>query len=157
MSRARDLQTWMAQYKYEQESTEFEVAPFVDWLIAKGVELPTPPTPKEMMAKEVSRAARDEKRHDDDGKEYRANLAVHVGTGDQRQVVWVDIDRASRHRMEQNLTQRREQIVGDVVNLARDVDHWNKKNPNQLALVFEPDFGFDLQLAKTPSDLAKAS
>jgi hypothetical protein len=157
MSRSRELQKWMAQYKFEQDSAEFEVAPFVDWLIAKGVKMPTPPTPKEMMAKEVSRAAREEKRHDEDGQEYRANLAVHVGTGDERQVVWVDIDKASRNRMEQNSTQRRDQIVGDVVNLVRDVEHWNKQNPTQLPLFVETDFGFDLEMAKAERRLPKAS
>jgi len=155
MSRSSELQKFMSQYKFENDTVEFELLSFVDWLIAKGVKMPTPPTPREMMAKEVSRVARQEKRHDDEG-EYRANLAVHVGTGVQRQVVWVDIDKASRERMEQNATQRREQIVGDVVNLARDVDHWNKHNPNQLPLFVETDFGFDLELAKASRDLAKA-
>jgi len=157
MSRSSELQKFMAQYRFEKETSEFDTDSFVDWLAARDVKFPTPPTAKEMMAREVSRAAREERRRDEEGNEYRANLAVHIGTGDQRQVVWVDIDKASRNRMEQNATQRREQIVGDVVGLVRDVEHWNKHNPNQMALFVETDFGFDLELAKAARVIAKAS
>jgi hypothetical protein len=65
---------------------------------------------------------------------------------------WVDIDEAARKPMVKSLVARREQIVGDVVQLDLDAEHWNSIHPDQEPIVMPADFTDDIEWRKNGSD-----
>jgi hypothetical protein len=71
---------------------------------------------------------------------------------------WIDIDEAPRRTMHKSLVQRREQMVGDALQLSLDMDHWNDRNKNEEPILLPLDFEFDVQLRKMgTSDVGEAS
>lgn len=58
---------------------------------------------------------------------------------------WVDIDEATRRQMNKCLVQRREQMVGDAVQITLDADHWNVAHAEEEPIVMEMDFAEDVQ------------
>ena len=121
-----------------------------------GWKMPKPQTSEEILAKKFSRAARTETRVDPEtGERYRVNHAV-VEDGSQM-TLWVDIDDAPRHVMHKSVTNRREQVVGDLLQLTTDVEHWNRKNPSQEPLQIPLDFGPDIEWRKFGGDAGTAA
>lgn len=116
--------------------------------VGKGWKLPTPKSPIDILAEQFSKAAREEYRRDDvTGRPYRANLAVVVNQGKpgEQYTLWTDIDSAPKTVAKKSFQQRREQMVGDAVHLADDVDHWNRVNQNEEPITLELDFGPDVE------------
>jgi hypothetical protein len=128
----QQMQRIIHQFKYETGKKEVDMHDVVKWAIAHGWPLPTPADPLERLAQEFSRAAREEIRHDEaTGKPYRANHAIVVMRDDKQSAWWFDIDEdPPREKMLRALVQRREQMVGDGVQLALDADHWNSVDGN---------------------------
>jgi hypothetical protein len=107
-----------------------------------GYKMPVPKTPIELLAAQLSDAARVETRIDSKtGRPYRANLAVTTPQG----VLWTDIDEAPRHVAHKSFTQRREQMVGEAVQLTLDIDHWNSVNPADMPIDMPMDFAPDIE------------
>lgn len=144
-NRAEKRYIWN-RYKEETGKTEINVRELVDYAIAKGwIAAPTPIDPRDRLAKEFSEAARDEIRHDKTtGKPYRANHAVSTKQG----TLWVDIDEAPRKPMHQSLMSRREQMVGDGLQLSLDADHWNGIHPDEEPIDIPLDFTDDVMWRK---------
>ncbi|WP_121325007.1 hypothetical protein [Paraburkholderia sp. RAU2J] len=81
------------------------------------------------LTEQFSEGAREETRRDEvTGSPYRVNLAVTTWQGKEQMTLWTDIDAAPRHIAHKSLVQRREQMVGDAVQLTFDVMHWNRIN-----------------------------
>src|SRR5438552_2354943 len=83
-----------------------------------GWELPTPPDPLDMLAKQFSEAAGEETRNDKETKRvYKAQLAITERRKDGNQAtLWLDVDDdPARHRIEKGLKRYREQMVGEAV------------------------------------------
>ena len=100
---------------------------------------PLPISAEERLAKEFSQAAREATRQDGKtGQEYRVYHAVKSDIQGQG-VFWVDIDEAPRKHMVKSTYARREQVVGDMVQLTLDLAHWNRVNPDELPIVLETD------------------
>lgn len=153
-----ELQKMIRYYREETGETEFDMGAVADWLEKRGYQMPNAPTPKELLEKELRRAAREEHRHDSKGRPYRAYHAVPDMVNGQRRWVWFDIDDdIPRHRMEKSLTQRREQMVGDAMALVRDADRWNDLHPKDKPLQIELDFGPDVEWSKAAFEEPKAS
>ena len=116
-----------------------------------GWKMPKPMTPREMLAKKFSKAARTETRVDPEtGDRYRVN---HAFTDDSGQMtLWVDIDEAPRAIMHKSMANRREQVVGDLVQLTTDIEHWNRMNPADDPLQIQLDFGPDVEWRKGGGD-----
>ena len=50
-------------------------------------------------------------------------------------------------------TQRREQMVGEAVQLTLDIDHWNSVNPAEMPIDMPMDFAPDIEWKfNTPPD-----
>ena len=131
-----------------------EVAKFA---VSKGWELPPPTAPIDKLAKEFSQAAREEIRHDKKTKRpYRANLAIAVRQGNEQLYLWLDIDdtNTTRPRMLMNLIQRREQMVGDALQMTYDQDHWNGIHPDQEPISLPLDLTDDVEWRKNGPDEA---
>ena len=97
------------------------------------------------LSEQFSQAARDEIRYDKVTKKpYRANHAVHESQG----YLWVDIDEAPRGPMQKSMVMRREQIVGDALQLSFDADHWNSIHPEEEQILMPLDFTDDVEWRK---------
>jgi hypothetical protein len=110
----------------------------------RGWPPPAPISPAERLAKEFSQAAREETRQDGKtGQPYRVYHAVKLD-GHGQGVFWVDIDEAPRKHMVKSVFARREQVVGDMVQLTLDLDHWNRVNPKEQPIILKKDLTPDV-------------
>jgi len=102
-----------------------------DWGLRKGLFRPDPLDVRKMFRDALATAARKEKRYD--GKRwYRAKHSVRHNNSGMQMSLWADIDKnATRSFMEKSIGQRRRNVVGDCLQLKRDLDHFNEINPAQ--------------------------
>jgi len=154
------MQALIRRYKEETGKKEIEMSDVAAYAAGKGWPLPKPNDPLELLAKEFSAAAREELRHDGKtGKPYRANHAVTIPKANGKQMTfWVDIDEAPRKHMHKSLVQRREQMVGDGLQLRLDQDHWNRVHPQDDPIDLPLDLGPDVEWRiNGPDENEKAS
>lgn len=148
------------QYKDETGKTEVDLNEVVDYAVSKGwIKLPPPKDPKHELVKEFARAAREEIRYDKKtGQPYRANHVIVASQGEDQLHLWVDIDEAPRKHMVKSLGMRREQMVGDGLQLTLDQDHWNSIHPDEEPIQLIMDFTDDIEWRKNaPREQKKAS
>lgn len=153
MSKKRDLQRLIRHYKDETGEIQVDMKKVAKFAELMGWKMPTPKDPLDVLAQELSRAARDEIKHDDEtGRPYRVNHAVPVKQGQQSLFVWIDIDEAPRPMMVKSLNLRREQMIGDGLQISYDEDRWNARNPDEERIQTEFDFTFDIELRRHAAD-----
>ena len=72
----------------------------------------------------------------------------HTTAAGENYSLWFDIDDTdtTRKKMQINVTQRHEQMVGDGLQLKRDADHWNRINPEEEPIQPELDLTFSVKL-----------
>lgn len=140
-------------FKETTGATEVDMREVARFAASLGWEMPEPADPLDILAKSFSRAAREEVRRDEEtGRAYRAYHPMRVPRGDDQLVLWVDIDEATYKQMDISLTQRREQMVGDALQITLDADHWNSIHPDQNQLQVPLDFGPDVEWRKNSPD-----
>jgi hypothetical protein len=128
----------------------------VDWAITQGLlEEPKPTDPRDILASEMAHALRAEIQTDAKGRRYRVNHAVRISERGVQYTFWADMHYAPHQHMERAFAQRREQVVGDLVQLKTDVDVYNdltkgKNNPIQLELDMTPDVEEKIEAQKIP-------
>ncbi|GMV31005.1 MAG: hypothetical protein AMXMBFR59_31300 [Rhodanobacteraceae bacterium] len=111
-----------------------------------GYQLPKPKSGIDRLAEQLSAAAREETRRDEvTGRPYRANLAVVQWINGNQLTLWHDIDVAPRRVAHKAFVQRREQMVGDAVQLTLDVNHWNRVHEREEPIVMPLDFADDVE------------
>lgn len=153
LSKKRQMQRVIRLYKEETGAREIDMHEVVDFAIKKGWPLPKPTDPRDALAKQFSEAAREEIRHDSvTGKPYRANHAVTTRTGAHQFTLWVDIDEIDRGPMLKSLVQRREQMVGDGLQLSLDADHWNSIHADEDPINLSLDLTLDVTWRKNAPD-----
>jgi hypothetical protein len=138
------LQRMRRQYRDETGQKELDHHDVARFLIKKGWRVPKPKDPVDILAKELSDAARAEERIDrKTGLPYRANLCYAVPQGTNQLTLWVDTDEATRLQMQKAATKHRDQMVGEAYRLVLTVEHWNRINPReepiQVPLDLQPD------------------
>jgi hypothetical protein len=153
------LQSFIRYYKRETGATEVNMHEVAQFALARGWKAPVPKRPVDLLAKEFSQAAREEIRYDKKtGKPYRANHAFTQRQGETQLTLWVDIDEAPRGPMLKSLINRREQMVGDAVQLTLDANHWNSINPQEDPIDLPLDFSDDVEWRlNADDDEAKAA
>jgi hypothetical protein len=115
-----------------------------EWAVAAGIlELPDI-DPYDALAEDMAQALRGEYRTDSEGRRYRVNHAVRVTKSGVQYTFWAEMGFAPPDHMERAFAQRREQIVGDCLQLKIDVDAYNSmtsdKTPKvQMVLNFTDD------------------
>lgn len=143
------MQRLIRLYKEETGEREVDMHQVATFANKKGWPLPTPISPLDMLAKAFSQAAREEIRRDPKtGLPYRANHAYTKPQGDKQLTLWVDIDEAPRGPMHKSLINRREQMVGDGLQLTLDADHWNSIHPDEPPIQIPMDFTDDVEWRK---------
>jgi hypothetical protein len=122
----------------------------VEWAVKEGLlEIPEI-DPYDVLAGQMSNALRDEYRTDNKGRRYRVNHAVRVTSAGAQQTFWGVMGFASHDHMERAFTQRREQIVGDNLQLKTDVDVYNDMNRgNRPAIQLVLDYTDDVAERET--------
>ncbi|MEX1254269.1 MAG: hypothetical protein WEE64_08000 [Dehalococcoidia bacterium] len=148
ISKNRQMQAMMRRYRSETGEAEIDLHAVTAYAVKLGWQLPTPPDPFDLLVAQFSQAAREEVRHDSKtGRPYRANHALPYkrGVHGEQLYLWVDIDDAPRAPMLKSLVNRREQVVGDVVQLTFDAEHWNRINPAEEPIVMPADFTDDVE------------
>lgn len=117
----------------------------VKWGAARGmIEVPAP-DPYDKLAEDMARALREEYGTDSMGRRYRKNHAVRVTKGGVQHTMWAIMGNAPRSHMHKAFIQRREQIVGDCVQLATDVEVYNDLNKDQQPIQMLLDFRDDVE------------
>jgi hypothetical protein len=145
VTKTKQLQQIIRLYKQRTDSYEIDMRKVAEFAVHElGIELPKPVDPLDLLAKKFTSAAREETRIDSTtGLPYRANHAVPK-SGSQ-QCLWIDIDEATRALMQKSAVKRREQIVGDALQLELDVQHWNRVNPHEDPINIPLDFTEDVE------------
>jgi hypothetical protein len=150
------MQRLIRLYKEETGKTEVDMREVAKFAVDKGWKLPAPTSPIDRLAREFARAAREEMRHDKStGKPYRANHAILTQHGATQLSLWIDIDEAPRKLIHKSLIARREQMVGDGLQLTLDADHWNNVHPDEVPIQIPMDFTEDIEERKNAPDEEK--
>ena len=111
--------------------------------VKKGWKLPKPQSALDILAKQFSDAAREETKQDGKtGRPYRVYHAFKPD-GNGQGTLWFDIDdsKVPRKNMHKSAIMRREQMVGDALQLTLDLDHWHRIHPGEEVI----DVPLDLQ------------
>lgn len=116
----------------------------VKWGVERGMIVLAPPDPYDKLSEDMARALREEYGTDRLGRRYRKNHAVRVTKGGVQLTFWAMMGAAPREHMQKAFIQRREQIVGDCVQLATDVEVYNDMNKEQPAIPMLFDFRDDV-------------
>lgn len=150
MAGSKKLQKTIALYRAMTGETELDPKKIAAFAVKNGIPLPQPKDPLEILAKQISVAAREELRIDENtGRPFRAyhSLPIEHPNG-QTSFVFIDIEDATRGQMHRSTNRRREQMVGDAVHLTYDVDRWNSQNPDEEPIQIELDFSYDVEWRK---------
>lgn len=140
------MQNIIKMYREKTGNQSVEMHEVAKFAADMGWPLPKPKNPIDLLAEQFSSAAREEIRKDEvTGRPYRANLAVTTWHGSNQMTLWTDIDEAPRHIAHKSFIQRREQMVGDAVQLTFDAMHWNRVNQNEEPIVMPMDFTDDVK------------
>lgn len=153
MASSKQLQKLIRLYRMKTGETELDMKKVGQFAVDQGVDLPTPPSPEELLERQLARAAREELgKSEATGRPFREYQALPIKSGSQLSFVYVSIQDATRPQMDRSLNRRREGIVDEVVMLTNDADHWNEINPKAEPLQPELDFGFDVTLRRAAEE-----
>jgi hypothetical protein len=143
-TKTEQLQQIWHNYDAQKEHRPTSAREAVEWAVDAGLlELPDI-DPYDVLAGQMSTALRDEYQTDDKGRRYRVNHAVRITKGGVQYTFWAVMGFAPHDHMERAFTQRREQIIGDNLQLKTDVDVYNEMNKGkrseiQLVLDYTDD------------------
>jgi hypothetical protein len=147
------------QYRSETGIHDIDMKKVAGWAVKKRlVKLPAPQDPLERLAKEFSAAAREEMRYDPvTNRPYRANHHYTITQGGEQLHLWLDIDgEAPRHKMIKCRNLRREQMIGDGLQLTLDLEHWSRIHPDEEPLTADMDLTEEIEWRKNaPGDTDK--
>ncbi len=149
------LQQIWHKYDGEREHQPTSAREAVEWAVAEGIlELPQV-DPYDVLAGQMSQALRDEYDTDAKGRRYRVNHAVRITKAGVQYTFWAAMGFAPHEHMERAFGQRREQIIGDNVQLKIDVDVYNDLNKGkrpeiQLVLDYTDDVAERQEIMKIP-------
>jgi hypothetical protein len=134
----------------------------VDRAIEEGLLEEPKIDPRDILASQMAAALREEMETDAKGQRYRVNHAVRITQAGVQFTFWASMGFAPHDHMERAFAQRREQIVGDNLQLKIDVDVYNDMNRGkrpeiQLVLDYSDDVAEKQQMLKIPPKSADAA
>jgi len=139
------MQFLIKEWKTATGKTEIDMHQVAEYAVSRNWPLPPPISGIDRLAREFSAAAREETRRDDKtGMPYRVYHAYKTD-GQGQGVLWVDIDEAPRKNMLKSAVMRREQVIGDMMQLYLDLTHWSRVNPNEEPILLITDVTEDVQ------------
>lgn len=116
------------------------------WAYHHGLHKPNLKTVIDAIAADIAQVFREEYRVDRQGRRYRANHATTRKLGNRTLTLWADMDdpAAPHAHFVKSFAQRRQQIVGDCVQLKTDVDVYNDKRTPAEPIQIPLDFTLDV-------------
>jgi hypothetical protein len=162
VSKSEKLQQAWHRYDNDHKHRPTSARQAVEWAVAEGlVELPEIDL-YDVLAGEMAQALRAEIQTDDEGRRYRVNHAVRVTKGGVQSTFWGVLGFAPHSHMEKAFGQRREQIIGDCLQLKTDVAVYNDMNRGkqpeiQLVLDFTEDVAERQQLQNSQKKIPRKS
>lgn len=139
------LQRVWHQYEQKHGAVPATVRDAVQWGVRHGmIEVPDV-DPLAKLSEDMATALREEYATDEKGRRYRVNHAVRVSKAGVQYTFWAIMKDAPRSHMQKAFIQRREQIVGDCVQLATDVEAYNDMKKDQPAIPMLFDFRDDVE------------
>ena len=143
-SYSQQMQDLFKQYQAEVSSEPVDLKIVGAWATANRLWAPRPVDVLSRFAADMADALREEYRTDKSGRRYRAKLAVTVG---RQGSLWGDIDTSPRTHVVKNFGQRRKQVVGDLVQMRLDRDHYGEAHPDEEQIEIEFNFTDDVEEA----------
>lgn len=157
---SNQLKNLIEQYNKENNTSNGIIDPhtLAAWAYQKGLYKPNVRTMVDSIAADISQAFREEYRTSPNGLRYRAKHAYTKKVGNKTMSLWADIDDLStpHDHFKRSFAQRRQQIVGDCIQLNTDVTVYNqtRSSENPIQLIF--DFNYDIEEAAFSSKLKAA-
>src|SRR5665213_1389364 len=143
-TQAEMFQKLWKEYEEENDHAPASAREVVEWAVReRGLALPRI-DPRDVLAEQMSRALREEYAIDAKGRRYRINHAIRVTRDGVQHTFWGIMGYAPRAHMQRAFTQRREQVIGDLVQLQTDVEVYNDKNPREIPIQLVLDFKDDV-------------
>ncbi len=138
------FQVLWRDYEQEHNHAPASAREVVDWAVAnRGLELPRI-DPRDILASQMSRALREEYATDAKGRRYRVNHAMRLTKNGIQLTIWGILGYAPHSHMHRAFTQRREQVVGDLVQLHVDVEVYTEMTPHEVPIQLVLDFTDDV-------------
>lgn len=139
------LQKIWHKYEFENGAVPATAREAVEWGVSRGM-IQTPEVdPLDKLAEDMATALREEYATDRHGRRYRVNHAVRVSRGGVQYTFWAIMKDAPREHMQNAFIQRREQIVGDCVQLCTDVEAYNNFHKDEAPIQMLFDFRDDIE------------
>ena len=155
MNETERMQEAFKAYEREHDNVPAPSTDIVNWAVDRGLlTIPQPADPREILAVRLSRALRQEYGTDIRGRRYRKNHAVAITKNGVQYTIWAILEYAEYSHMEKAFSQRREQIVGDCVQLKTDVDVYNDLHPELEPIQLVIDFTDDVAEREVILELA---
>jgi hypothetical protein len=154
-TRAEKLQRIWHKYDADRSHKPTSAREAVEWAVKEGILRLPEVDPYDVLAGQMSQALREEYCEDAQGRRFRVNHAVRITKAGVQYTFWGMMGFASHDHMEKAFTQRRDQIVGDNLQLKTDVDVYNDlnrgKHPEiQLVLDYTEDVAEREVMRKPP-------
>ncbi len=153
---AKSLQRFIDNYVAETGEEVIDMRAVAAWAINKRLWEPPKKTGIDLLAQDLSRAAREVYIEDEGGNPVRKRHAYRIKQGDKQLTFWVDIETAKPGQMKLSVLQRRLGIVGDCIQLQTDVDYYNGHNVHYATIPLGLDFTKDVADKKMPTDYPDA-
>ncbi len=143
-TQAEHFQVLWREYEREHDHAPASSREVVDWALGLGrLELPRV-DPRDVLADQLSRELREEYDTDAQGRRFRVNHAIRVMRDGVQLTIWGILGAASHGHMQRAFTQRREQVIGDLVQLQVDVEVYNERTPHEEPIQLILDFSDDV-------------
>lgn len=122
------------------------------WAYRNGLHKPSVKTVIDVIAADIAQVFREEYRVDRHGRRYRAKHAATKKQGNKTLSLWADLDdpNAPHDHFVRSFGQRRQQIVGDCLQLKTDVDVYNDKRTPTQPIQIPLDFTLDVEELQQP-------
>lgn len=122
------------------------------WAYRNGLHKPSVKTVIDVIAADIAQVFREEYRVDRHGRRYRAKHAATKKHGTKTLSLWADLDdpTAPHDHFVRSFGQRRQQIVGDCLQLKTDVDVYNDKRTPAQPIQIPLDFTLDVEELQQP-------
>ena len=140
-------QDLVAEYRLATKNRPYSALGVVDWGIKRRLLNPRPVDPRHMLAEEISVAMHEDYITDPQGRRVRAKHAARYEIDGKQQTLWADIrdkNPGTRRHMQMAFQNRRQQIVGECVQLKLDIDSYNQNWNAGAAIQSCFDFTDDL-------------
>ncbi len=156
-SYSNEIKAYVERYKAEHgDEAIVDTHDIALWAFNKGLHKPNVKTIIDSIAADISRVFREEYRTDKFGRRYRANHAVTRKKDGKTLSLWADLDdpQVPHSHFAMSFSQRRQQIVGDCLQLKTDVDVFNEKHADARPIQMILDFTLDVEELQQTRGLA---